>query len=373
MSNILLLFQQGQSIWIDHTGRDLLTNGSMNQLVTAGIRGGINKWILLNKVFNKTNNYDNTIRDLLQADQEVDTATLYQWLLIQDAQMAAEILYPVYESSDAEDGYVSIEVLPHLAYDTQGILEAARHLWKEVDRPNLMLGIPGTREALPAIEHLLAEGINVNVTGICSLSGYAAAAQAYTRGVAMNANPSKVASVVSFLIRSVDATVEFQLDRIDTPEADQLKDKVAIANARTVYQHFNEFIKAEFFKEQQQRGARVQRLLWDGVYMEKPDYPDLFYVGELIGPHTVMSMTSEILDIFQQYGEVKISLEGAIAVTQAERYLKKLDSIGVGLERLMEALQREHVGARCRSYERSLSALKDRCSVAMQGYGSDEL
>lgn len=368
MSNILVLFEHGQSLWLDYAGRDLLVNDSLKQLVTAGLRGATHNSTRWGDTINNTHHYDDTLRDLVQADHGIEEAKLYQWLLIQDTQIAADILHPVYESSQGEDGYVSIDVSPQFAYDTQGTLEAARHLWKEINRPNLMIGVPGTQEGFPAIERLLAEGINVNVTLLCSVSGYEAAAAAYARGVAMNPNPEKVASVASFLISAVDSKIGAQLERRGTPEALSLKGKIALANARLTYQGFRKFIKSDFFLEQQQRGARVQRLLWPNPRMELPGYSDLGYVEGLIGQDTVVSMSPEMLDAFEHQGEIRTTLEDPLG--EAERDFKDLEAIGVGFERLMEELQKERIEAHLRAYEQLLSALKEKCQAVMKGYAT---
>lgn len=368
MSNILALFRHGQSLWLDYAGRDLLVNDSLKLLVTAGLRGIIHNSILFGNAIRNTDNYDDALRDLVQADHEIDVAKLYQWLLIQDTQMMADILHPVYNSSQGEDGYVSIEISPQFAYDTQGTFEAARHLWKEINRPNLMIGIPGTQEGFPAIEHLLAEGINVNVTLLCSGASYEAAAAAYTRGISRSPDPESVASMASFLISAVDTKIESQLERKSTPEALELKGKIAIANARLAYQRFRKFIKSNFFLEQQQRGAQVQRLLWQAPYMEIPGYSDLFYVEALIGENTVISMKPEVLDAFQHHGEIRSSLEESFS--EAERDFGALKAVNVEFDKLMEELQKESVEVHLRSYEQLLSSLKDKCYTVMKGYAA---
>lgn len=368
MSNILVLFEHGQSLWLDYTGRDLVVNGSLKQLVTAGLRGATYNSTLFGDTVGGTESYDDTLCDLVQADHSIDMAKLYQWLLIQDAQMAADILRPVYISSQGEDGYVSIEVPPQFAYDTRGAFEAAQHLWKEINRPNLMIGVPGTQEGLPAVERLLAEGINVNVTLLCSVSDYEAAAAAYARGIAMSPDPGKVASVASFLIGPVDGKIAPQLERRGTPEALALRGKMAIANARLAYQYFQQFTKSDFFLKQKRRGARVQRLLWQNAGMEMPGHSKLCYVEGLIGRDTVVSMSPEILDAFQHHGEIQRTLDDPLS--KAERDFKALKAVGVGFDRSMEDLQKDIIKSHVRSYEQLLLALKDKCQAAMKGYAA---
>ena len=219
MADLITLLRHGQSMWLDYIDRNLLDNGGLKRLVETGIRGVTSNPTIFHKAITGSQDYDETIIDLLQADHELDTVGLYKWLTIEDIQMAADILRSIYDSSKGVDGYVSLEVSPHLAHDTNSTLESARHLWKEVNRPNLMIKVPGTLEGLPAIEVLIAEGININVTLLFSVSRYEAVIQSYLRGLALNPNPGKVASVASFFVSRVDVKVDRALEQIGTPEA----------------------------------------------------------------------------------------------------------------------------------------------------------
>lgn len=207
-ASILSLYSDfGQSLWLDGIDRDLLTNGSLERLVAEGIRGATTNPTRFERAAIGTESYDDMIRDLLQADHGIDGATIYRWLVLQDAQIAADILRPVYDSSDGSDGYVSVPVSPQLAHNIYETIEAARHLWRQIDRPNLMIEVPATTKGLAAIERLVSEGINVNATLLFSLSRYREVAQAYLRGIASDSQPARVSSVASFSVGRIDSTL----------------------------------------------------------------------------------------------------------------------------------------------------------------------
>ncbi|MGD8515192.1 MAG: transaldolase family protein, partial [Granulosicoccaceae bacterium] len=209
MSRILTLYSEyNQSIWLDYIARNLLLDGGLKALVAEGVRGVTSNPTIFQKAIATSTSYDDAIHELIQIDNKIDDETLYEWLIIQDAQMAADILEPVYASSGGNDGFVSLEVSPHLAYDSDASIDAARHLWRAVDRPNLMVKVPATVPGLLAIEQLIAEGINVNATLLFSVTRYQAVAEAYIRGLSSNPNPGNVASVASFFVSRVDNKVD---------------------------------------------------------------------------------------------------------------------------------------------------------------------
>lgn len=361
MAKILTLYSQyGQSLWLDYIDRNLLMNGGLRALVENGIRGvTTNPTIFLNAVTNSSD-YDDTIRDLIQADHQIGPETLYQWLTLQDVQMAADILTPVYESSHGTDGYVSHELSPHLAYNTDATLEAARHLWRAVDRPNLMIKVPGTLAGLSAIETLIAEGINVNVTLLFSISRYQAVSEAYLRGLANNPTPRNVASVASFFVSRVDTMVDKILAEMTDPAARALMGKVAIANTRLAYQHYQQVKESEQFRVQQARGARMQRPLWASTSTKNPAYSDILYVEQLIGPEVINTVTPATLDAFQVHGEIMSSLEKDIHM--AQRDLDTLAALGGNLDEITEKLEIEGVRKFIQSYDQLLRALHDKRS-----------
>ena len=366
MSVVLNLLDCGQSLWLDYIDRNLVSNGGLKQLVGSGIQGVTSNPTIFHKAISGSKDYDDTIRDLIQGDHEIDEATLYHWLTIEDVQMAADALRSVYDSSHGVDGYVSLEVSPHLAYNTSATVESARRLWSAVSRPNLMIKVPSTKQGLPAISHLIGEGINVNATLLFSSSRFEEVAQAYIRGLAVHPNPRAVASVASFFISRVDTKVDQILEKIGTPQALKLKGKIAIANAKVAYRKFQEIIKTEAFLEQKQRGARTQRPLWASTGTKNPAFSDVLYVDSLIGPDTVNTVPLNTLDAFQHHGEVRKTLTADLDV--AYRHLEQLQALGVNLDEITQQLEDEGVAAFADSYDQLLTTLRDKRSQVAKDY-----
>ncbi|MEX2489083.1 MAG: transaldolase, partial [Pseudomonadales bacterium] len=371
MSNIFDLYRRfGQSAWLDYIDRTLLLDGGLKALVGEGLRGLTSNPTIFHKAITEGTEYDEVIRDLLQADHEIDENLLYEWIAIADVQIAADILRETWHESRGSDGFVSLEVSPHLANDPEATIEAARRLWRLVDRSNLMIKVPGTGSCLPAIESLIAEGINVNVTLLFSVDRYRRVMEAYRRGLSLNDDPGSVASVASFFVSRIDTKVDARLDEIDTAEARALKGRIAIASARLAYRAFREFVKSDSFEAQRQRGARVQRPLWASTSTKNPSYSDVFYVEQLIGPDTVNTLTPETLEAFQAHGELRETLDSQ--VRQAERDLESLDRIGVNLAGITHELEREGVRKFIDSHDELLAALKDRRAEVAQRYVGGE-
>lgn len=366
MSNMLTLYQHGQSMWLDYIDRNLLDNGGLQRLVGKGLRGVTSNPTIFHKAITGSNDYDDAIRDLLQAHPEMDAERLYERLAIQDVQRAADVLHPVHESSGGADGFVSLEVSPHLAHDTAGTIEAVHRLWQAVDRPNLMIKVPGTREGLPAIERLIGAGININVTLLFSVARYQEVAGAYTLGLASNPQPERVASVASFFVSRIDGKIDPMLDAIGTREANRLKGRAAIANAKMAYERYKTLIEGDAFREQLARGARVQRLLWGSTSTKNPDYSDVLYVDELIGPDTVNTVPPQTLDAFQDHGTVALTLERG--VEQARRDLDALASLGIDLDEITRELEDEGVAAFADSHDKLIQALDEKRAAVMRDY-----
>ncbi|PLW81351.1 transaldolase [Kineobactrum sediminis] len=359
MSNILLLKSEyDQSAWLDYLDRNLLVGGGLQELIASGLRGVTSNPTIFHKAITGSNDYDDTIRDLLQGDPEVEEEILYEWLAIQDIQRAADILKPVYESSEGADGFVCLEVSPHLAFDTSGTIDAARHLWRAVGRPNLMIKVPGTSHGIPAIESLIAEGINVNVTLLFSVERYKEVVQAHIRGLEQNIHPEDVASVASFFVSRVDTKVDALLDEAGSTDAQKLKGCIAIANAKMAYQHFRETLGSSDWETQHRRGARPQRPLWASTGTKNPEYSDVLYVEQLIGSQTVNTMTPDTLDAFQAHGELYTTLEMQVDV--ARKQLEALVGYGISLARVTEELEQEGVDKFADSHDKLLAALKDK-------------
>ena len=350
--------KSGQSIWLDFIQRSLITSGRLKQLVEEGLRGMTSNPTIFHKAIANSSDYDDSIRAVLKSDPDVDTKTLYERLAIEDIQMAADVLRPVYDASDGIDGVVSLEASPDLAYDTDGTITEVRRLWQLVDRPNVMIKVPSTPPGMPVIEKMIAEGININVTLMFSLEHYEAVSHAYIRGIEQNPNPERVTSVASFFVSRVDTYADGELERIGTEEALALRGKAAVANTKLAYRRFREVFFGDKFAAQRQRGARVQRTLWGSTSTKNPAYSDLLYVEELIGPDTVNTIPMETIDAFNDHGKIRPTLQEG--VDEAEQVLIGLKRLGVNLDDITEQLQKDGVKAFADSFDQLLSALEER-------------
>lgn len=370
MSTITDLHKHGQSIWLDYIDRDLVSNGGLAELVGRGIRGVTSNPTIFQRAITLGSEYDEAIKELLQAYHGIDEKGLYHWLTIHDIQAAADILRPIYQESDGSDGFVSLEVSPHLAHDTTATIAAAKHLWREIKRPNLMIKVPATSAGIAATEILIAEGINVNVTLLFSINRYMETVQAFIRGLQKNASPAHVHSVASFFISRIDTKVDALLDQIGTPSAEELKGKIAIANATMAYQKFTEVCQSDMFKRQANRGAKPQRLLWASTGVKNPDYSQLLYVEKLIGKNTVNTLPPPTLDNFLVHGEVYATLEHELAQAQASRQLKQLQNLGVDLNAICLELEKEGLQTFINSHDQLLDMLKEKCFEVARYYAS---
>jgi len=344
MNSVKQLQQFHQSVWLDYIRRDLITSGALKRLVEEdGLRGVTSNPTIFEKAISGSSEYDEALREAIASESASEPVRLFEKLAVEDIQLAADVLRPVYDATDGSDGFVSIEVLPQWANDTAGTINEARRLWREVNRPNLMVKVPATRAGIPAIEDLTAAGINVNITLMFSMAHYEAVAHAYLRGLERCPNPHAVASVASFFVSRVDTVADRALDAIGTAEAAALRGKIAIANAKLVYRRFREIFLGEPFAELKKRGARVQRPLWASTGTKNPSYSDVLYVESLIGPHTINTMPPATLDAFRDHGRVAPTLETRVA--EAEDALKRLDSIGISLDHIGEQLLRDGIDA----------------------------
>jgi len=355
----------GQSIWLDYIRRDLITSGEFQRLVEQdGVHGVTSNPTIFDKAIGAGTDYDDALRLLLAADPASDVLALFEKLEIQDLQMAADILRPVYDHTKGADGFVSIEVSPRLAYDTGGSITEAQRLWKAVNRPNLMVKIPSTVPGIQAVEVLIAEGININITLMFSLAHYEAVAQAYLRGLQRNAKPHQVSSVASFFVSRVDTEADRSLEAIGTPEALSLRGKIAIANARAVYRRFREIFLGTPFEELRRRGARLQRPLWASTGTKNPAFSDVLYVEELIGPHTINTIPLATLNAFRDHGRVQPTLEAG--AQDAEQVLPRLAKLGVDLGAITERLLADGIIAFTHSLNELLASLKEKRRVLLE-------
>jgi transaldolase len=367
MAHLKELRAQGQSVWLDYISRGLLRNGDLKRMVEEdGICGVTSNPTIFEKAIAGSADYDEALRELLAQGPHMDVNKLYEPLAIADIQHAADALRPVYEETGGDDGYVSLEVSPHLAHDTAATIAEARRLRNAVARDNLMIKVPATQAGLPAVEQLIAEGINVNITLMFSMAHYEAVARAYIKGLERAAKPAKVASVASFFVSRVDTLVDRALDNIGTPEAKGLRGKIAVANSKMVYKRFEEIFHGEGFVALRHRGARVQRPLWASTSTKNPAYPDVLYVENLIGRETVNTMPMETVRAFHDHGGVpgptiKESLDEAAAA------LEQLKTLGIDLGAVAEKLQEDGVKAFADSFDQLMAALERKRSSLVGG------
>ena len=348
MTNPLLqLTQAGQSIWLDYLHREILENGTLKRLIEQdGVRGLTSNPSIFQKAIGEGGAYDDRIRAALKVGI-TDRGGLYERLAIADIQAAADQFRPVYDRLNGADGYVSLEVSPYLAMDTQATIGEARRLWRAVDRPNLMIKIPGTKPGVPAIRQMIAEAVNINVTLLFGLDAYQAVSQAHLEGLealkAAGGDVSRVHGVASFFVSRIDTQIDNEIDRRleagDNPDADTLKGlrgKVAIANAKLAYQLYLAMLATPRWMALAQVGAAPQRLLWASTGVKDPAYSDVLYAESLIGRDTIDTLPIKTLDAFRDHGRVSPSLTRN--VEEAHAVLASAEQCGLGLQGVTEAL-----------------------------------
>jgi transaldolase len=346
------LADHGQSVWYDFIRRDMLTNGVMADLVASGIRGVTSNPSIFEQAIAHTDLYDEQIRGL----GDISPADAFEVLAIDDIRAAADLLTPVYESSDGEDGYVSLEVSPTLAHDTSATIADAMRLWGVVDRPNLMIKVPATTAGVSAIAELTAVGVNVNATLMFSLADYEAVANAYVDGARRASNPGRLASVASFFVSRVDASTDAALDRVGTTRALGLRGRVAIANAKVAYRRYQEIFESPLFADLADRGTRPQRVLWASTSTKNPEYNDVMYVEDLIGQRTVNTAPPATIIAFEDHGTVKPDslLQGMV---EAHTLIASLPDVGVDFDAITSQLQTDGVASFADAYRNLLEAI----------------
>lgn len=363
----------GQSVWLDYIRRQLLTSGELARLVREdGLRGVTSNPAIFEKAITGSEDYTATLAAAHAAG--ATPKSIYERLAVRDIQDAADILRPVYDASGKRDGYVSLEVSPYLARDTDGTIAEAVRLWDAIGRPNAMIKVPATPEGIPAIEALIARGINVNVTLLFARAAYAAVAEAYLRGLeqrrAAGGDLSHVASVASFFVSRIDAAVDARVgDRLralspDAPEARTLTavaGRVAIANAKSAYRHYQRVIATLRWRALAEAGAQPQRLLWASTGTKNPAYSEVLYVEELIGPDTVNTIPPATYEAFRERGTVRASLtEG---VDEAEQLLDHLHQMGISLDAVTSTLLEEGLTLFAAAFDRLLASVDQRCEI----------
>jgi len=357
MNALLELKKHKQSVWLDYIRRDLILGGELKRLVEQDGLGGVtSNPTIFEKAIDGGTLYDEALGTSFARDASTAPGGIYDQIVIEDVRNAADVLRPVYDATGGADGFVSIEPPPQLTADTKGTIHEARRLHELVKRPNLMIKVVATKDGVAAVEALIAEGVNVNITLIFSLQHYEAVAGAYIRGLQRCKSPDQVASVASFFVSRVDTQVDKALDSIGSPEAQALRGKMAIANAKAMYRRFREIFQGDPFTALQQKGARVQRPLWASTGTKNPAYSDVLYVEELIGPDTVNTLPPDTLAAFRDHGRVRgdTVLENQ---DEAEKQLWTLSSLGIDLNAITDKLQVDGVATFAVAYDRVLDAI----------------
>src|SRR5947208_15293670 len=372
MTNPLLeLKALGQSVWLDDIDRGDLLSGRFGRLIDEdGLAGATGNPTIFEHSITHDTTYDEQIQQLIP--EEKSAQEIYEALAITDEQTVADLLRPAYERTGGQDGFVSIEVSPYLAHDTEKTLAEVRRFWQTIDRPNLMVKIPSTPAGVPAIRQALAEGININITLMFSLDNYRQVAQAYLSALeerrAAGKDISRIASVASFFVSRVDVLVDQLLeDKIkagvsaEQQKLKALQGKAAIANARLAYQEFKRLFTTPRFETLRQYGARVQRPLWASTGTKNPAYRDVLYVEELIGSNTVNTMPLKTLESFRDHGRVRLSVEEDIPQSQA--VLSALEAAGVDYQQVTSQLQKEGVQKFIDSFDKLFQCIEDKRRV----------
>jgi len=349
MNPLLELSTCGQSYWLDNLTRAMITSGDLKRRVSEdGLRGVTSNPAIFHKAIAGSEDYASQIRELVVAGKDV--AEIYERLVIADIRDACDVLRPVYDASQGVDGFVSLEVSPHLAHETEATMLEARRLSQEVHRPNLLIKIPGTLEGIPAIEEMLYEGININITLLFAIERYEAVAEAYMRAferrLAQGKGVGRLASVASFFLSRIDVLTDELLGELmkekANPAAERLLGKFAIANAKLAYQSFKKMVAGKRWRGLEEKGARVQRLLWASTSTKNPRYSDVYYVEPLVGALTVNTMPNETIAAFADHGRVvKDAVESG--VDEARQVLADLKRLGIDPERVTDQLLREGV------------------------------
>lgn len=364
-NSVQRLQELGQSVWFDNIRRGFIESGELQRLIDLGVSGLTSNPSIFEKAITGSDDYDSA---LLEFALEGKSATeIFESLAIEDIQDAADLLHPIYEGTDGADGYASIEVSPHLAHDTEGTVGEARRLHQTLRRPNVMIKVPATPEGIPAIRRLIGDGINVNVTLIFSLDAYAQVREAYIRGLedltSAGGDPSRVSSVASFFVSRVDAAVDGRIEEIvangDTaPEG--LMGAAAIANAKLAYRDFNRTFGEDRFAALQSKGARVQRPLWASTSTKNPEYSDVLYVDELIGPNTVNTLPDVTFNAFLEHGNPHDTIDRNLE--EAERTMRTLEDAGIGMAQITDKLLADGVRAFADSYDALIANIEDKRS-----------
>jgi transaldolase len=352
------LDEHGQSVWIDFLSRAFVEKGELKDLIEKGVKGITSNPTIFQSAIADGDDYDEQLREILK--EETEPKEVFLQLAARDIQGACDLLKVVHDEGSGRDGWVSLEVDPNLAHDTQGTIDEAARLHELVDRPNLFVKIPATREGLAAIEESIARGIPINVTLIFSLERHREVAEAYLRGlerlIESGGDPSRLASVASFFVSRVDTEADKRLDEIGGH--DELKGKLAIANAKLAYQSYKEIFSGDRWEALEAKGASSQRCLWASTSTKNEDYKDTIYVEDLVGPETVNTMPPALIEAVQDHGEIADRLEQD--VEGARKVLDDLKEAGIDYDDVVETLEREGVEKFAKSFKELFSDVESK-------------
>lgn len=360
----------GQSVWMDYIRRDLIASGALRRLIEEdGLRGMTSNPTIFEKAISESPDYEADIRAI--ALEGKDAQTIYETVTRSDIQDAADEFRPVYHKTDGGDGYVSLEVNPHLAHDADGTILEARRLWTALNRPNVFIKVPATREGLQAIKQLTSEGININVTLLFGLPRYREVAEAYIAGLETRVDQGKpvryVASVASFFLSRIDTLVDPQLEKIIDQGGDDKKvelakkmlGQVAIASAKIAYQIYKEIFNSERFAKLAGHGARSQRVLWASTGTKNPKYSDVKYIETIIGPHTINTAPVATINAYRDHGKPQVRIEDDIEF--AESILQQLPELNIDIDKVTQQLEDEGVEKFNQPFDMLMKKLEEYC------------
>lgn len=355
-NNVKAIHDLGQSIWLDFFDREIMNNGTLKRLIEEdGVSGVTSNPAIFEKAISSSSDYEEDLKMLSQEKGSNDD--IFFGLAVKDIQRAADLFKTVYEQSKGGDGFVSLEVSPHLARDTAGTIRQARELWKAVDRKNVMIKIPGTREGLAAIRKCIGEGININITLLFGLPRYREVTEAYLSGLEDRVKAGQpidqVASVASFFLSRIDVLADPMLT--DKGIAD-LKGEIAIASAKKAYQIYKEVFGSERFKALSAKGAGVQRVLWASTSSKDPSFSDIKYVEALIGPQTINTIPLETLEAFRDHGKAEAHLEDGL--DKADQALSRLKEAGIDIDAITQQLEHEGIEKFNKPYDKLMAAIE---------------
>ena len=380
------LLDEGQSVWLDNIRRSEITSGRLKAMIDDGVRGVTANPTIFEKAIAGSTDYDTAIEEFVKQDKSA--AEIYKLLIVDDISQAADIFRPVYDESEGQDGFISIEVAPNLAHDTEGTIKEALDFWETINRPNVMVKVPATKEGVPAIEELLYRGLNINITLIFSVEVYRDVMEAYLKALERRVEEGKpvdkIGSVASFFVSRVDGKADKALEELAKKEQDPKKKKeiesllgtTAINNSKMAYEEFQEIFGSARFKKLRQKGARVQRPLWASTSTKNPNYRDVLYVEELIGPDTVNTMPPATIIAFKEHGKVARTIDADMA--EAKKQLAHLEKLGISLDQITKELTVEGVESFTKSFDTLdecisakrdtlLSGLSERYSASLGG------